>query len=87
MEENRINQVLVLEDDSKYLILDQGIRGDINYYFVNRLTEDGEDLTNTYTIFEESKIGNDIDVKTVQDKDLMEELLVFFREGIEIEDK
>ena len=67
--ENNIEKIIVLEDDSKYMIIDQGNYNGKAYYFLSKL--DSEDnLTNTVSIVENDN-GNIVSVKD-------EKLLVSF---------
>ena len=73
--ENNIEKIIVLEDDSKYMILDQGNYNGKAYYFLSKL--DSEDnLTETVSIVENDN-GNIVSVK---DEVLLEALVKYFDE-------
>lgn len=75
---SRINQIITLDDNSKYLILDQGIYLNKNYFLVSKLSDTLDDLTNHFSVFEETKENNKIKIKSVLNKDLLEKLFVYF---------
>lgn len=75
---SRINQIITLDDNSKYLILDQGIYLNKNYFLVSKLSDTLDDLTNHFSVFEETKENNQIKIKSVLNKDLLEKLFVYF---------
>jgi len=64
---NKINHILTLEDGLKFLVINQVIFKEKNYYFVARVTEDESDITGEYRILEEEKRGEDIFLSTVRD--------------------
>lgn len=75
---SRINEIITLDGISKYLILDQGIYLNKNYYLVSKLSDNYNNLTNHFSVFEETKIDHKISIKSVVDKDLLEKLFVYF---------
>lgn len=75
---NKINQIITLDDNTKYLILDQGVYLNKNYYLVSKLSDDFSDLTNHFSVFEETKIDNKTKIQSVLNKDLLEKLFVYF---------
>ena len=75
---NRINQIISLDNCTKYLILDQGVYLNKNYFLVSKLSDDFSDLTNHFSVLEESRIDNKTMIKSVVDKDLLEKLFVYF---------
>ena len=65
--ENRINQVITLETGDKYVILHQAIYNNENYYACAKVTEDGNDATEDFTLFHEIKDEDKISVEMVED--------------------
>ena len=53
--ENRINQVVELENGKKYFILKQAIYLNENYFIVAEVTEDGKDLKENFLVLHEIK--------------------------------
>lgn len=52
--ENRINHVLELDNGKKYFVLKQAIYLGENYFIVAEVTEDGEDLKNSFLVLHET---------------------------------
>jgi len=71
--ENNIEKIITLEDDSKYMILDQGNYNGKAYYLLSKLDENGN-LTNTVSIVENDN-GN---INSVEDKSLLDALVKYF---------
>ncbi|MCI8588446.1 MAG: hypothetical protein HFG40_02210 [Bacilli bacterium] len=65
--ENKINHILTLQDGTKFLVINQVIFREKNYYFVAKVTEDESDITGEYRIVEETKDGDRVYLSTVQD--------------------
>lgn len=65
--ENKINHILTLEDGTKFLVINQVIFREKNYYFVAKVTEDESDITGEYRIVEETKEGDHVYLSTVKD--------------------
>ena len=72
-----VDKIVELDDNRKYVILDQKKIDNINYYFGLRLN-DKEEPTNTYLFFEESKVDNDTYLNPVDDEKMKGILLTAF---------
>ena len=74
---NKIDKVITLDDNTKYMILDQGNCEGKCYFLVSKL--DNEDnLTETFSIMEEN-INNGVStVTTVKDERLLKALADYF---------
>lgn len=72
--ENKINHILTLADGVKYLVINQAIYRDKNYYFVAGVTADEQDITGEYRIVEEQKNGDTIYLSTVTDSEVIHKL-------------
>ena len=79
---NMINKIIYLDDNSRYMILDQGFYNNKNYYFVCEV-DDNDKLTDTLTIFEEEIENNVINIKTIENKELLSKVLKYFKDRIE----
>ena len=70
--ENRINQVVELENGKEYYILKQAVYSGDNYFVAAEVAEDGEDLKENFSILHESKENDESfieferDPKTIQ---------------------
>lgn len=71
---NKINHILTLDDGLKFLVINQVIYRNTNYYFVARITDDESDITGEYRIVEEIKKGEDIYLSTVKDAETVRTL-------------
>ncbi len=65
--ENLINHILTMEDGIKFLVINQVVYKNKNYYFVARITDDESDITGEYRIVEETKEGEETYLTTVTD--------------------
>ena len=52
--ENRINSILELNNGEKYVVLNQAIYQDRNYYLVAKVTDDEKDVTGEVKVCEET---------------------------------
>lgn len=77
--ENRIDKVITLEDNSKYMILDQGNYNGKSYYLTSKLDENGN-LTDGFSILE----NNNEVVSTVEDTKLLNALIDYFKKRFEV---
>lgn len=68
--ENRINQVMELENGKKYVVIKQAVYKEHNYYVSARLTDDEEDILEEYVIFEEVDYNGKKSVLEVKDANL-----------------
>lgn len=73
--ENNIEKIITLEDNSKYMILDQGNYNDKAYYLLSRLDNEGN-LTNTISVVE----NNNGNIVSVSDQKLLEALGRYFED-------
>ena len=76
---NKIDKIITLVDNSKYMVLDQGNYDNKYYYLVSKLDEN-DDLTNKLSIIEE----NNNMVETVKDEKLLEALVDYFKKRFEV---
>ena len=75
--ENNIEKIITLENNSKYMILDQGNYNGKAYYLLSRLDENGN-LTNSVSVVENDN-GN---INSVEDKALIEALFKYFNRQV-----
>ena len=68
--ENRINQIVTLENGNKYMILHQAIYNNSNYFVCSSVNQDETDLNDDFYLFEETKEGNDTYIQVVQDANM-----------------
>ena len=71
---NNIDKVITLDDDSRYMILDQGNYNGKSYYLTSKLDKD-DYLTEDFNIFEH----NDDLLCDVQDEKVFNALVDYFK--------
>lgn len=69
---NRINQVMVLSENLKYVVLKQAIYREESYFVTARLTDDEEDVLDEFVVFKEVETNGQMGVQQVRDKELIE---------------
>ena len=77
--ENRINKIMTLKDGKKYIVLNQAIYKDTNYFFVVRITEDGEDVTDEFRIIEEVLKDEKRYIRDVRDEKMIQLLSKYLK--------
>ena len=70
--ENRINSILELANDEKYVVINQAIYQDTNYFLVAKITDDEQDLVGDLKIVEEKMKDGIIGLEIVKDPKLIE---------------
>ena len=70
--ENRINSILELTNNEKYVVINQAIYQNRNYYLVARITDDEQDLTDEIKICEEVIEDGILGIRLVTDPKLLE---------------
>ncbi len=69
--ENRINQVMELADGRKYVVLKQAIYKGDNYFVAIRTTDNEEDVTDEFVVFQEVDYNGQKSVKKIKDPNLV----------------
>ena len=80
---NKIDRIIVLDDNSSFMILDQGNYNGKSYFFTSEL-DSNDNLTDNFTILEETINGNEITVKTVEEENLLKALVEYFQEKFKV---
>lgn len=70
-----IDKIIELENNKKYVLLDEKILNNVKYYFALRLDEQ-EEPTNNYLFFEETKLDNDTFLSPIDEEDDMKGILL-----------
>ena len=70
--ENRINSILELTNNEKYVVINQAIYKGTNYFLIARLSEDEKDLTGDIKIVEEKLKDGILGIELVKDVKLIE---------------
>ena len=72
-----VDKIVELENEKKYLVLDEKNVNNINYYYGLRLDKN-EEPTNNYLFFKEIKDGDDVYLLPVEDEKIRGILLTTF---------
>jgi len=70
--ENRINKIMTLTDGKKYIILNQAIYKETNYFFVVRVSEDLANIEEEFRIIEEIKKDDKRYIRDVKDEKMIQ---------------
>ena len=76
--ENRINNILELDNNEKYVVLNQAVYQDRNYYLLAKVSDDEKDATGEIKICEEVMQDGILAVRLVNDSKLIELLAKYF---------
>lgn len=77
--ENIINSIITLDNDEKYMVLNQAIYQNKNYYFVVKVTADEEDVLEEFKLLEEVEVNGEKAVQLVTDEKTIELLTKYFK--------
>ena len=80
--ENRINKVMTLKNGQKYVVLNQAIYKDTNYFFVVGVSEDGTNVTDDFHIVEEVTKDGKHYIRDVEDQKMIELLSKYLKPSI-----
>lgn len=77
--ENLINNILTLDNDEKYIVLNQALYQNKNYFLVAKVTDDEEDVLDEFKLLEEIEINGEKALQLVNDKKVIELLTKYFQ--------
>lgn len=77
--ENKINKIMVLNNNKKYIVINQAIYKGVNYYFVVGITDNEEDVTDEFRIVQEIVENGKSYIKDVNDPQLLELLARYLK--------
>jgi hypothetical protein len=69
--ENLTNQILILDNGSKYFVLRQALYKGVTYFLAVEVTEDEENFTNNFLFFERVDENGNFVVKEVTDENIL----------------
>lgn len=72
-----VDKIITLDNNKKYIILDETLLDNTKYYFGLRL-DDNNEPTNYYLYFEETKDNKDIYLKPIENEEIKNILLTSF---------
>lgn len=76
---NRIGKIIMLDDQTKYMIMDQGNYNQKCYFMMSKL-DNFDNLTEKFSIMEEEVVNGESLLSKVTDNQLLEALAKYFRE-------
>lgn len=77
--ENLINNIITFEDDEKYIVLNQGLYQNKNYFLVAKVTPDEQDLTEEFSLLEETEVNGEKALQLVTDEKVIDLLTKYFK--------
>ena len=76
--ENKIDKIIILDDNTKYMILDQGNYNGKSYFLTSKLDEN-DNLSNYLSIVEENIENGVTSVSSVKDEKIFKALVDYFK--------
>lgn len=76
--ENLINSILTLDNDEKYMVLNQALYQNKNYFLVARVTDDEEDVLEEFKLLEETEVNGEKALQLVTDEKIIDLLTKYF---------
>lgn len=76
--ENLINSVITLDNDEKYIVLNQATYQGKNYFFVAKTTPDEEDVLEEFKLLEETEVNGEKALQLVTDEKIIGLLTKYF---------
>lgn len=77
--DNLINSVITLDNDEKYVVLNQAIYQGKNYFFVAQVTSDEEDVLEEFRLLEETEYNGEKSLQLVTDANIIDLLTKYFK--------
>ena len=77
--DNRINQVVQLDDGNKYVILKQVVYKNDSYYIAVKLDENNNPLSDEISFFHQIEINGQLKFEEVTNNDLMQYLYNYMK--------
>ncbi len=77
--ENLINSIITLDNDEKYVVLNQAIYQGKNYFFVAQVTSDEEDVLDEFRLLEETEYNGEKSLQLVTDANIIDLLTKYFK--------
>lgn len=77
--ENLINSILTLDNNEKYIVLNQAVYQNKNYFLVAGVTEDEEDVLDEFRLLEETDLNGERALQLVTDEKIIGLLTKYFQ--------
>lgn len=81
--ENKINKIITLRNGKKYVVLNQAIYKQKNYFFLVGVTDDEENVTDEFRIVQEVEQEGKKFVKDIHDPQLINLLAKYLKPVVE----
>ena len=79
--DNKIDKIITLDNEVKYMIIDQGNYNGKCYFLVSKLDND-ENLTDIFSIVEENIVNDEKIISSVKDENLLKALANYFNKRV-----
>ena len=76
---NLINNILTLGNKEKYMVLNQAVYQNKNYYLVVQVSENEEEVLGKFKFLEETEVDGEKDVAVVKDEKIIELLAKYLK--------
>lgn len=76
---NLINSILTLDNDEKYMVLNQAVYQNKNYFLVAKVTEDEADVLDEFKLLEETEVNGENALQLVKDEKIIDLLTKYFQ--------
>lgn len=77
--ENLINSIITLDNNEKYIVINQAIYQGKNYFLVAKVTEDEEEVTDEIKFLQSTEIDGKNALELVTDEKIIELLSKYFK--------
>lgn len=77
--DNLINNILTLDNDEKYIVLNQALYQNKNYFLVAKVTDEEDDVLDEFKLLEEIEINGEKALQLVNDVKVIELLTKYFQ--------
>lgn len=77
--ENIINSIITLDSNEKYMVINQAIYQNKNYFLVAKVTDDEEEILDEFKLLEEVEVNGERAITIVTDEKTIELLTKYFK--------
>ena len=76
--DNLINSIITLDNNEKFIVLNQALYQNKNYFLVSKIADNEEDLLDEFRLLEETETDDDKALKLVTDEKIINLLTKYF---------
>lgn len=76
--ENLINSIITLDNDEKYIVINQAIYQGKSYFFVAKVTDDEQDVLDEFSLLEAIDVNGEKALQLVKNEQTIEILTKYF---------